>query len=137
MSKNPDTLSLDGFRYKEQDYRLLMELSALDITKFLARNDASTERIMDTMKSMAHSLLHNPRLPDPMVANEKINQLTHSLNNVVLESNSYQKRIGKLEAELQHERENNVFICNSARPSPALLAPRTMSVPDPKHFGES
>ena len=93
MSDSPDTLSLDGLRYKEQDYRLLTELSALDVNKFLAKNEASSEKIMDTMKSMAHSLLHNHRLPDPMVANERINQLTRSLNDVVLESNAYQKRI--------------------------------------------
>ena len=92
---------------------------------------------MDPMKSMAHSLLHNPRLPNPMVANERINQLTRSLNDVVLESNVYQKRIDKLEAELQHEWENNVFIRNSARPSPAPLAPQTMSIPDPERFGGS
>ena len=137
MFEIPDTLSLDGLRYKEQDYRLLIELSALDIKKFLARNEASTEKIMDTMKLMAYSLLHNPRLPDPMVVNERINQLTRSLNDVVLESNAYQKRIDKLEVELHHERENNVLIRNSARPSPALLVPQTLSVPDPERFGGS
>ena len=137
MSDSPDTLSLDGLRYKEQDYRLLTDLSALDVKKFLAKNESSSEKIMDTMKSMAHSLLHNPGLPNPMVANERINQLTRSLNDVVLESNTYQKRIDKLEAELQHERENNVFICNSAHPSPAPLAPQTMSIPDPERFGGS
>ena len=135
MSENPDTLSLDGLRYKEQDYRLLMELSAPDIKKFLARNEASSEKIMDTLKSITHSLLHNPRLPDPMVANERINPLPRSLNDVVQESNTYQKRIDKLDAELQHERENNVFICNSAHPPPATLAPQTISVPDPECFG--
>ena len=72
MSDNPDTLSLDGLRYKEHDYRLLTELSTLDVKKFLAKNEASSERIMETMKSMAHSLLHNPCLPDPIVANERI-----------------------------------------------------------------
>ena len=86
------------------------------------------------MKSMAHSLLHNPRLPNPIVANERINQLTRSLNDVVLESNAYQKCIDKLEAELQHERENNVFIRNSAHPPPAPLVPQTMSIPDPERF---
>ena len=135
MSDNPDTLSLDGLRYKEHDYRLLTELSTLDVKKFLAKNEASSERIMETMKSMAHSLLHNPRLPDPMVANERISQLTRSLSDVVLESNAYQKRIDKLETELQNERENNIFIRNSARSPPALLTPQTMSVPDPECFG--
>ena len=123
MSDNPDTLSLDSLRYKEHDYRLLTELSTLDVKKFPAKNEASSERIMKTMKSMAHSLLHNPRLPDPMVANERISQQTRSLSDVVLESNAYQKRIDKLETELQHERENNIFIHNSARPPPALLTP--------------
>ena len=92
---------------------------------------------METMKSMAHSLLHNPRLPDPMVANERISHLTRSLCDVVLESNAYQKRIDKLETELQHERKNNIFIRNSARPPPALLTAQTMSVPDPKRFGRN
>ena len=137
MSDSPDTLSWDELRYKEQDYRLLTELSALDVKKFLAKNEASSGKIMDTMKAMAHSLLHNPCLPNPMVVNERINQLTRLLNNVVLESNAYQKRIDKLETELQHERENNVFIRNSTRPSPAPLAPQTMSVPDPERFGGS
>ena len=114
-----------------------MELSTLDVKKFLAKNEASSERIIDTMQSMAHSLLHNPHLPDPMVGNERINQLTHSLYDVVLESKAYQKRIDKLEAELQHERENNIFILNSTCPLPAPLAPQTMSVPDPELFGGS
>ena len=49
MSDNPDTLSLDGLRYKEHDYRLLTELSTLNVKKFLAKNEASSERIMETM----------------------------------------------------------------------------------------
>ena len=93
MSLSPDTLSLDGLRYEEQDYRLLTEISALDVKTFLAKNEAFSEKIKDTMKSTAYSLLQNPPLPDPMVANERINLLTHSLNDVVLESNAYQKRI--------------------------------------------
>ena len=72
MSDNPDILSLDGLHYTEHDYRLLTELSTLDVKKFLAKNEASSERIMETMKSMAYSLLHNPSLPDPIVANERI-----------------------------------------------------------------
>ena len=50
MSASSNTLSLDGLRYKEQDYRLLTELSAFDVKKFLAKNETSSERIMDTMK---------------------------------------------------------------------------------------
>ena len=88
MSDNPDTLSLDGLCYKEHDYPLLTELSTLDLKKLLAKNAASSERIMETMRWMAHSLLHNPRLPDPLVANERISQLTCSLSDVVLESNA-------------------------------------------------
>ena len=128
---------MEGLCYKEHDYRLLTELSTLDVKKFLAKNEASSERIMETMKSMAHSLLHNPRLPDPMVANERISQLTRSLSDEVLDLNAHQKRIDKLETELQHERENNIFNRNSARLPPALLTPQTMSVPNLERFGRN
>ena len=42
MSDNPDTLSLDGLCYKEQDYHLLTELSALVDKSFLAMIEASS-----------------------------------------------------------------------------------------------
>ena len=113
---------------------MLMELSAFDVKKVQAKNEAFFERIMDTMKSKAHSLLHNHSLPDPIVANEGISQLTHSLNDVVLESNRCQKSIDKLESEVQHETDNNVFICNSTHPLPAQIVPQTISVPDPERF---
>ena len=87
------------------------------------------------MKLMADTLLHNPHLTDPMVANKKINQLTRSLNDVALESNAYQNHRDRLEAELQHERENNAFIRHYAHPPPAPLVPQTMSVPDPERWG--
>ena len=84
MSDNPNSIALEGLCLDAEDYYLLMELSALDAKNFLAKTVAFAKYSMDTMKLVAYSLPHNLHLTDPMAANKKINQLTCSLNEIVL-----------------------------------------------------